>query len=158
MGRERGEPASPDLFSAEVVQDAFTPSPRRPGQMRKLAESSPQRHVLPKNLPNAVKHLGDEELALLHAATFDEMKRRGKAPPSNSGVLPRNSLAERLPKEGKVSHHRRVNISGASLPSGKVNAIRAAFKAGVRPSAIARQFGISKSSVMGALATEESKR
>jgi len=39
-----------------------------------------------------------------------------------------------------------------------VNAIRAAFKAGVRPSAIARQFGISKSSVMGALATEESKR
>ena len=63
-----------------------------------------------------------------------------------------------ITKKGKVSHHRRVNISGASLPSGKVNAIRAAFKAGVRPSAIARQFGISKSSVMGALATEESKR
>ena len=151
MGRERGQ-SSPDLFSTEVVRDS---PPRLPAE--KVAPARPrQRHVLPKNLPNAVKHLSDEELALLHAATFDEMKRRGKAPPSNSGVLPRNSLAERSPKRARSL--RRVNISGASLPSGKVNAIRAAFKAGVRPSAIARQFGISKSSVMGALATEEPKR
>jgi hypothetical protein len=55
-------------------------------------------------------------------------------------VLPRNSLAERSPKEGKVSYHRRVNISGASLPSGKVNAIRAALKAGVRLSAINSEY------------------
>jgi transposase-like protein len=37
---------------------------------------------------------------------------------------------------------------------GKLNAVRAAFKAGVRPSAIARQFGISQSDVRKALATE----
>ena len=40
------------------------------------------------------------------------------------------------------------------LTKGKLNAVRAAFKAGVRPSAIARQFGISQSDVRKALATE----
>jgi transposase-like protein len=40
------------------------------------------------------------------------------------------------------------------LTKGKLNAVRAAFKAGVKPSAIARQFGISQSLVREALATE----
>jgi transposase-like protein len=39
-----------------------------------------------------------------------------------------------------------------SLTTGKLNAVRAAFKAGVKPSAIARQFGISQSDVRKALA------
>jgi len=40
------------------------------------------------------------------------------------------------------------------LTTGKLNAVRAAFKAGVKPSAIARQFGISQSDIRKALATE----
>ena len=39
-----------------------------------------------------------------------------------------------------------------SLTTGKLNAVRAAYKAGVRPSAIAKQFGISQSDVRKALA------
>jgi hypothetical protein len=39
-----------------------------------------------------------------------------------------------------------------SLTTGKLNAVRAAFKAGVKPSAIARQFGISQCDVRKALA------
>jgi predicted anti-sigma-YlaC factor YlaD len=39
-----------------------------------------------------------------------------------------------------------------SLTIGKLNAVRAAFKAGVKPSAIARQFGISQSDVRRVLA------
>jgi hypothetical protein len=39
-----------------------------------------------------------------------------------------------------------------SLTTGKLNAVRAAFKAGVKPSAIGRQFGISQSDVRKALA------
>ena len=52
----------------------------------------------------------------------------------------------------------RSNARGAaedgagSLTTGKLNAVRAAFKAGVKPSAIARQFGISQSDVRKALA------
>jgi transposase-like protein len=37
------------------------------------------------------------------------------------------------------------------LTTGRLNAVRAAFKAGVKPSAIARQFGISQSDVRKAL-------
>jgi hypothetical protein len=44
------------------------------------------------------------------------------------------------------------------LPQGKLNAIRAAFKAGFTPSRIARQFRISKSDVKKALASDEMKR
>ena len=36
------------------------------------------RHVLPKDLPNAVKHLSDEELDRLLVVTLAEAKRRGR--------------------------------------------------------------------------------
>jgi transposase-like protein len=44
------------------------------------------------------------------------------------------------------------------LTTGKLNAVRAAFKAGVKPSAIARQFGILQSDVRKALAAESRDR
>jgi hypothetical protein len=44
------------------------------------------------------------------------------------------------------------------LTRGQINAIRAAFKAGIKPSMIARQFGISQSDVRKALATDASGR
>ena len=44
--------------------------------------------------------------------------------------------------------------SAGSLTKGQLNAVRAAFKAGVTPSAIARQFGISQSDVRKALASD----
>jgi hypothetical protein len=37
-------------------------------------EAAPQRYLLPKNLRNAVKHLSDGELDLMHAATVEEMR------------------------------------------------------------------------------------
>jgi transposase-like protein len=43
------------------------------------------------------------------------------------------------------------------LTTGKLNAVRAAFKVGVKPAAIARQFGISQAEVKRALASEEQK-
>ena len=39
------------------------------------------RHVLPKDLPKAIMHLTDEELARLLAATITETERRGGVPP-----------------------------------------------------------------------------
>jgi len=72
---------SPDLFSTNAP-DGGPALPPRPSATEVKAEPSPQRHVLPKNLRNAVKHSNDEELDLLHAATLEEIKRRGKLPPS----------------------------------------------------------------------------
>jgi hypothetical protein len=47
--------------------------------------------------------------------------------------------------------------AAASLTRGQVNAVRAAFKAGVTPSRIARQFGLSHADVRKALSSDETK-
>jgi transposase-like protein len=47
---------------------------------------------------------------------------------------------------------------GERKDAGKLNAVRGAFKAGVTPSRIARQFGISQSDVRKALASDTAKR
>jgi predicted DNA binding protein len=66
----------------------------------------------------------------------------------------------RLIKETSLPHvtshprPRPTDDSAGSLTKGQLNAVRAAFKAGVKPSAIARQFGISQSNVRKALASD----
>ena len=115
-----------------------------------------QRYVLPKNLRNAVKHLSDGELDLMHAATVEEMRRRGRTPSVETDLPVRLDTAKmRSPPTEKRRH---VNIADVPLTRGQVNAVRAAFKAGVTPSRIARQFGISQSNVRKALASDEPKR
>jgi hypothetical protein len=47
----------------------------------------------------------------------------------------------------KYSQRRQVEGAAVSLTRGQVNAVRAAAKAGIKPSLIARQFGISQSDV-----------
>ena len=97
-------------------------------------------HVLPKDLPNAVKHLHDEELDRPLAVTFAEVKRRGRRA-SPTQVRPPNPNA---------------NVE-TSLTRGQLNAVRAAFKGGITPARIARQFGLSQSDVRKALTTGASK-
>jgi hypothetical protein len=162
MGRQSGEEISPDLFSTTEVRDAFPP-PEQPAP-EATAESTPQRHVLPKNPRGAVKHLSDGELELLHAATLEEMKQRGRLPPNvgadseQSSRHPSDLLTKRLPASNKSSKQRPVDIVEVSLTRGQVNAVRSAFKAGITPARIARQFGISQSNVRKALAADEPKR
>jgi len=159
MGRER----LPDLFSTEAVRDT-SPLPPRPSAAEAAAKPGPQRHVLPKILRAAVKHLNDEELDLLHAATLEEMKRRGRPLPgvqadsTQSSDRPFGQPNKELPPTGRISRRRRVEIVEASLTRGQVNAVRSAFKAGITPARIARQFGISQSNVRKALASDESKK
>ncbi len=89
----------------------------------------------------AVAHLNDQELDQLLSAIIAEQKRRGK----------------KLPAE--ISRKQRVEVvAAAPLTQGKLNAVRAAFKAGVAPSRIARQFGISQSDVRKALTSDLTKR
>jgi hypothetical protein len=80
----------------------------------------------------------------LLAAVTAEARRRGRPVP----------VSQREPTAEGTSRVRQVaSVVGAgSLTTGKLNAVRAAFKAGVKPAAIARQFGISQSDVKKALA------
>ena len=147
MGRNHGEQATPDLFSTETVRDA-SPLPIKPiAAAQPTADASSHRHVLPKNLRKAVKHLSDGELDLLHAATLEEMGRRGRLPPTDQ-TTKRSSRTNRSP------HGPHVEAATVSLTRGKINAVRAAFKAGIKPSVIARQFGISQSDVRKVLASD----
>jgi hypothetical protein len=163
MGRNPAEQPTPDLFPTSTVRNTSAPTTLPAAEARTVTE--PQRHVLPKNLPNAIKHLSDGELDFLHAATLEEMKRRGRMPLGVQTDL--QSLRHRFdvrPKLMKIktppaNKRQHVDIAEAPpLTQGKLNAVRAAFKAGVTPSRIAKQFGISQSDVRKALASDERKR
>ena len=145
MGRKPIERTAPDL-STTATASALPAT--------ETTESEPQRYVLPKNLRNAVKHLSDGELDLMHAATLEELKRRGRAPKSVETDLPaRPDLTNIQSPTSKKRWH--VGIAAVPLTRGQVNAVRAAFKAGITPSRIARQFGLSQADVREALKSEK---
>jgi predicted DNA-binding protein (UPF0251 family) len=149
MERDRTKPPTLDLFSTHVVQDGSPPiwraSPRDAP-----ADIASQRHILPKDLPNAVKYLTDRELDLLITASVQEAKRRGRLSPR---VQP-NPTDEPVRKQWSSRDKRQAEVSNVSLTRGQVNAVRAATKAGIKPSQIARQFGISQSDVRKVLASD----
>jgi hypothetical protein len=132
----RARSSTPDLFSSAPTREAHSQSSESVGSPSAI----PPRHVLPADLPNAVRQLDDQELDQLLSAVIAEQKQRGK-------------------KLAAVSRKQGVEVVAAvPLTQGKLNAVRAAFKAGVTPSRIARQFGISQSDVRKALASEMRKR
>src|SRR6202790_4724294 len=104
MGRDPAERTAPDLFPTAPASGS--PAPKA------TTETAPPRHVLPKNLPNAIKYLSDGELDFLHAATLEEMKRRGRKPPGVETDLQtlrhrfdvRAELSKRLPPTKKRQH------------------------------------------------------
>ena len=132
---------TPDLFSTSSVGESSAPATKQ------LSPVHQRRHILPKDLANAVKHLADDELDLLIAACREEGKRRGRLPAS--AVIVRS-----LSRRDKSAHAAKAEAATVSLTRGQINAVRAAFKAGIKPSLIARQFGISQSDVRKVLASD----
>jgi len=164
MGREPAEQATPDLFSTDTVRDASSSAAKPTAAAQPVADISTQRHILPKNLRHAVTHLSNEELDELCEVAVDEAKRRRRlrwstgTEPTPSSRRPSGSMANRAASTDKITRRRQVNIAEVSLTRGQVNAVRAAFKAGITPSRIARQFGISQANVRKALASDEATR
>jgi DNA invertase Pin-like site-specific DNA recombinase len=93
------------------------------------------------------RYLDDQELDRLVQAAIIEARRRGR---------PIQELER--PSADRPSARRKVEASAASLTRGQLNAVRAAFKAGISPSRITRQFGLSQSDVRRALAAGEPGR
>jgi hypothetical protein len=134
---------TPDLFSMASARVPL-PAPNPPPSLRVTADAptaSFSRHILPKDLPAAIKYLDDQELDRLLATAVGEQKRRGRKP--SEPVEPPDK--------------RRIEAAVVHLTPGKLNGVRAAFKAGVKPSQIARQFGLSQSDVRKALASDASR-
>jgi hypothetical protein len=142
MPVRRSADQTPDLFSAPpparasdplVVQKAALPADEQ--------KASERRHLLPKDLVRSLMRLDDAEIDLLLSAVTTEAQRRGRLPKRQPHA--EGKLAGRRTAVEEISH---------GLTKGKLNAVRAAFKAGVKLSAIARQFGISQTEVRNALA------
>jgi hypothetical protein len=145
MGSRGNKTIKDDLFSTEQQPpDALSPSanePKPPLHTDEPANAASQSYALPTNLPSALRHLHDDQLDRLLAAVIGELKQRGK----------------KLPVPDDPSRKQRTKEVAPPLAQGKLNAVRAAFKAGVRPSRIAREFGISQSDVRKALVSDEKK-
>jgi hypothetical protein len=135
-----------DLFWHGSDRVSSSPSADQPSSSIAVAKAvnnlSSPRHVLPPDLPAAVKQLDDRELDRLLSAVLAEQRERRRRLP-----MPHESSAKRRVKE----------VAPTSLTRGQINAVRAAFKAGVTPSRIARQFGLSQSDVRKALASNDAK-
>ncbi len=146
MGSGKTRSSSPDLFSEAFAQETRSLSAKPPSSPNAITRSSKadsfRRHVPPSDLNTAIKQLEDLELDRLALAALAEQKRRGRKP------IATDESTRKL----------RVEVAAAPLTTGKLNAVRAAFKAGVKPSQIARQFGISQSDVRKALAFDDAKR
>jgi hypothetical protein len=157
MGRDPTKNQTPDLFSTGRLD---SPSNNPPEALRGRPS---RRTALPKDLPKAIRYLEDQELDWLLRVASEEANRRGRAMPM-AEASPTNTPAassEPIPKEtkpGRPTHQRQIRPAAASLSRGLVNAVRAAFKAGVTPSRIARQFGLSQSDVRKALSPDEPKQ
>jgi len=154
MPTRRRAASTPDLF-ASLPSTARAPDrPARlldPQREPKPDPASQSRHLLPRDLAGALKRLENAEVDALLAAVTAEARRRGRAAPTSQRGEPPADVTSRSREPG-------ADIGAPSLTTGKLNAVRAAFKAGVRPSAIARQFGISQADVKSALAAQKSGR
>jgi hypothetical protein len=111
---------------------------------------SPARVTLPRDLSGSLKYLHDAQLQTLLEAVTIEIDRR------NQGV-PKNETASAAATGTSPFRNETRGID--EFPEGTANLIRASFRAGVKPAAIARTFRISQSLVNRILsATEKPKR
>jgi len=159
MGRESTQHTTPDLFSTGRVREASAASIKSGSNTAARIPSASQRHVLPENLALAVRQLTDDELMQLLEVALQEAKQRGKSPLQRAGGDPMQS--SRQTEEVAQKHSATENTSNrkqvaaeVTLSPWKLNAVRAAIRAGVTPSRIARQFGISQANVRKALAAK----
>ena len=159
MGRESTRQTTPDLFSTDEVRETSAASIKGRSDRPTRVPPTSQRHVLPENLDLAVKQLTDDELMQLVEVVLHEAEQRGKLPlrPGGGPIQPTRltkDVTQKRPNIENASNRKRVEVTEVTLSPGKLNAVRAAFEAGVTPSRIARQFGISQANVRKALASE----
>ena len=108
MGGGQTRTVKPDLFS--TATDRERPSSSAPARAPTFEADLKPRHVLPRDLPGAIKHLDDQELERLVAAALADQTRRG---------------AKRRSPIKRARNARSESVA-APLTTGKLNAVRAA--------------------------------
>jgi hypothetical protein len=143
--RRSSDFSGPDLFDAEAAPARLAAEPAS------QARPTPRGAVLlPSDLEPALANLDETEFARLLAGVKREASRRNM---SAQGPPEPNSQAAALAETRRKSKLKAG--FGHGVTTTKANLVRAAIKAGVKPSAIARQFGLSKAAISEVLRSEE---
>jgi hypothetical protein len=119
-------PRHPDEKGADLFGNDGLPQ-RRVAQGQTRARST----LLPEDLLGSLAILSDQDFERLRGAVAEEGARRGRR------LSPAPALNERKARSPATD----------SVTAARASLVRAAFKAGVKPVAIARQFGLSQAVV-----------
>ena len=139
-GRENAPRQAPD-----------TPAPS-PGLDRQPGKS---KIALPADLGRSLRLLDDAQLDRLTKAVTDEVRRRGHNPPDSPSVGGRS--AKRTPvKAGRAKPDEPDRA--ATVTPGQERLILAAFDAGLRPAAIAKEVRVSRSTVQHVITAAQRDR
>src|SRR5436190_8306881 len=112
--------------------------------------------ALPTNLAQTLQFLSDDDLETLRVSVEIEIARRlsTSAGPITSKV---SAVQPALPARNSRSRQG-TRDSVTSVPAGKISLIRASYRAGMKPAAIARNLRVSISVVNEALSAEAKTR
>ncbi len=114
------------------------------------------RYALPSDLPGSLRHLDDAQIDGLLRAVVDEARRRGRPVGGERVPSPASGPEKPAPATGGKSKRRPL-----PLAPGQARLVRAAFEAGVKPAAIARQLHLSRAQVeqvLGGASAENADR
>ena len=146
MARDRSTPGTSDLFEPPSGAPLPPPSAAKPEVGVQI--------VLPGNLPLALQSLDEANFnTLLRDVAVEARRRGGSVAAVAAEIVGHNATAKAVHPSMTPS-----KVDADKVPTGKANLIRAAFKAGLKPAAIAREFGISPSVVRGVLASLKDHR
>jgi hypothetical protein len=138
---KKGKSEGPDLFAFAAVRSTEVglsePAPAQSAEPTEVAAVDDPAAVAGE-LVAGLDRLQDGDLLDLLAALGAEAERRGSKP-----VRAADSAIPKPVARLKPSPVQMARPGPSSIPTSKVNAIRAALEAGFKPGAVARQFGVS---------------
>ena len=139
--------ASPRPISTSIQPSA--PEKDQPALTNSLSDAS--KIVLPNNLAQTLQFLSDDDLETLRVNVETERERRR---PISAGPIARKASALQPASAAKASRGRHgERDSGIAIPAGRASLIKASYRAGMKPAAIARTLRVSLSVVNKVLLT-----
>jgi hypothetical protein len=99
-----------------------------------------RRSVLPLNLAASLRHLSEQDMMRLAEAVAAEMEYRG--------------LSDSKQKR-QLSGKNKPTPVLAELTRSQISLIRSSIRAGVKPAALSRQFGLTRAQITAALKAED---
>ena len=141
MSRVRKGPPTPHPHNPEPA----APAPARTVRATRSGGDTSRRLALPSDLPASLQYLDDAQLDTLLHAVEAEARRRGRSFGDDDTKAVQTAKAS--PIEPALRRKRKTNNRTSRVTPGQATIIRAAFEAGVKPSAIARQFRIARTEV-----------